>query len=145
MPIGGTAGTSWIVVKADTRQAKREVDAFGRTTTSSLSATGQKLTQTGATLTKAVTLPLVGLAALAIREMAEVEKVNAQTRATIESTGGAANVTAQQVADYAGELQNLTAVDAEEIQSGQNLLLTFCLEDSAEALTKDRGWVNHSE
>jgi phage-related protein len=52
-------------------------------------------------------------------------KVSAQTEAVIKSTGGAAGVTSQQVGDYAHQLQNLSGVSDENIQSGANMLLTF--------------------
>ncbi len=60
-----------------------------------------------------------------LRELEEQQKVLAQTEATIKSTGGAANVTADQVAGLAANLQDLSGKDAEAIQAGENLLLTF--------------------
>jgi hypothetical protein len=56
---------------------------------------------------------------------AESQKVSAQTEAVLKSTGGAANVTAKQIGDLASELQDLSGVEDEAIQSGQNMLLTF--------------------
>jgi phage-related protein len=58
-------------------------------------------------------------------EIAEGQNVAAQTAAALESTGGAANVTAKQIADLATAQSNLTGIDDELIQSGENLLLTF--------------------
>lgn len=55
----------------------------------------------------------------------EQQRVMAQTEAVIKSTGGAANLTAQEINEMAGELQNLTNFGDEAIQNGQNLLLTF--------------------
>jgi hypothetical protein len=52
-------------------------------------------------------------------------KVTALTEAAIKSTGGAARVTADHIGDYAMKLSNLTGIDDEVIQGGQNLLLTF--------------------
>lgn len=52
-------------------------------------------------------------------------KISKLTEAGIKSTGGVANVTAKHISDYAEELSNLTGVDDELIQSGENLLLTF--------------------
>jgi seryl-tRNA synthetase len=59
------------------------------------------------------------------QEMAEAQKVGAQTAAVIKSTGGAAGITRKQVEDLAGSLQGLTGVEDDAIQSGQNVLLTF--------------------
>lgn len=61
----------------------------------------------------------------AIDEATEATKVTAQTAAVIKSTGGAANVTAEQIGKLAEKLSLKTAIDDEAIQSGQNMLLTF--------------------
>lgn len=52
-------------------------------------------------------------------------KATGQTQAVIKSTGGAANVTAQEVGKLANALSLKTGVDDEVIQSGENVLLTF--------------------
>ena len=54
-----------------------------------------------------------------------IERLMAQTEAVIESTGGAAGLTAQEIADMSGALEVLTGVEAEVIQEGANMLLTF--------------------
>lgn len=51
--------------------------------------------------------------------------LNAQTEAVVKSTGGAANVTAKQVHDLANALEATTATEAELVQEGANMLLTF--------------------
>lgn len=58
-------------------------------------------------------------------EAAESAQVMAQTGAVLKSTGGAAKVTAKQVESLAGSLSQLSGVDDEAIQAGENLLLTF--------------------
>lgn len=60
-----------------------------------------------------------------IAEAREAQKVTAITEQIIKSTGGAAKVTAKQVADLATAISLKTGVDDEAIQSGANLLLTF--------------------
>lgn len=55
----------------------------------------------------------------------ESQKVMAQTTAIITATGGAANVTAQQVEALSQKLSMQIGVDDELIQSSANLLLTF--------------------
>jgi phage-related protein len=57
--------------------------------------------------------------------LARIETINAQTTNVIQSTGGAAGVTADHVADLAGALELTTATEGEAIQEGANLLLTF--------------------
>lgn len=60
-----------------------------------------------------------------IGEAREAEKVGKITAQTIKATGGAAKVSADQVAALAGAISNKTGIDDEAIQSGANLLLTF--------------------
>lgn len=55
----------------------------------------------------------------------ESQKVMKQTEAIIKATGGAARITAKQVADLSGRLSEQVGVDDELIQSSANLLLTF--------------------
>lgn len=55
----------------------------------------------------------------------ESRKIAALTAQVIKTTGGAAKITADQVADLSGALARKTGVDDEVIQSGANLLLTF--------------------
>jgi len=55
----------------------------------------------------------------------ESQKVMKQTQAIITATGGAAGLTAKQVADLSEKLSMQTGVDDELIQSSMNLLLTF--------------------
>lgn len=59
------------------------------------------------------------------KAVAEVERLNAQTSAVLASTGGAAGRTSEQITGLADSLEKLTGVQAEGIQEGQNLLLTF--------------------
>jgi hypothetical protein len=54
-----------------------------------------------------------------------LQDAQAQTAAVIESTGGAAGVTAQQVRDLAEALESLTTVDDKNVQAGENVLLRF--------------------
>lgn len=61
----------------------------------------------------------------ALDHLGEVEQINAQTAAAIRSTGGAAGVTAEQVAGLANSIEAATGVSGEMIQQGENLLLTF--------------------
>jgi len=68
-----------------------------------------------------------GLAFLkgSIDAAAEAQKVMAQTEAVIKSTGGAAGLSAEEIAKMSHELQGLSTFEDEAIQSGANLLLTF--------------------
>jgi hypothetical protein len=57
--------------------------------------------------------------------LARIETINAQTAQTIKSMGNASKISATQVEELAGSLESLTAIEAESIQEGANLLLTF--------------------
>jgi hypothetical protein len=59
------------------------------------------------------------------RDLARIEKINAQTEAVLKSMGNSAGVTSKHIQDLAGDLEKLTASEAETIQEGANLLLTF--------------------
>lgn len=61
----------------------------------------------------------------AFGEMADAQKVAAQTNAVLKSTGGVAGVTAGHVDTLATSLMNLSGTDDEVVKSGENLLLTF--------------------
>jgi uncharacterized protein YdbL (DUF1318 family) len=74
----------------------------------------------GAALTGAGTL-----IAKNAQSLARIETINTQTATTIQSMGNAANISAGEVEKLAGSLEALTATEAEQIQEGANLLLTF--------------------
>jgi hypothetical protein len=65
------------------------------------------------------------LATTAFEEAREAAQVGRLTDAVIESTGMAAHLAAEQIADLSSELSRKAGVDDEVIQSGANLLLTF--------------------
>jgi hypothetical protein len=57
--------------------------------------------------------------------LARIERITAQTESVLKSTGTTANGTAKDIENLAGSLEALTATEAETIQQGANLLLTF--------------------
>ena len=67
----------------------------------------------------------VGFIQDGIASLAELENVNAQTRAAIASTGSAAHVTAGQIRELSQALEDKTTIDDKEIQAAANLMLTF--------------------
>jgi len=60
-----------------------------------------------------------------IDSLKRIETLNAQSASAIKATGSAAGVTSQHIQDLTGALENSTATEAESIQEGANLLLTF--------------------
>jgi hypothetical protein len=81
-----------------------------------------KVAAVGLTAT-GVALAAFGKSAIGAAE--ELNSIRSRTDAVIASTGGAANVSSQQVKAYAKELQTLAAVDRKLIENSQNVLLTF--------------------
>ena len=61
----------------------------------------------------------------ATRALIDIERLNAQTDAAIKSTGGAANVTRQDIENLSESMESLTTIERETVQEGANLLLTF--------------------
>jgi hypothetical protein len=59
------------------------------------------------------------------KQLMEIEKLNAQTNAAILSTGSAAGKTVADINKLNSSLEKLTGIEAEVIQEGQNMLLTF--------------------
>ena len=55
----------------------------------------------------------------------ESNKVARQTQAVLKSTGGAANVSAKEIAGLAQAISRKTGVDDEAVQSAENLVATF--------------------
>lgn len=60
-----------------------------------------------------------------IDSLTQLDTLNRQTAAVIESTGSKAGVTAKQVSDLAASEEELTTVDDKVVQGGENMLLTF--------------------
>lgn len=61
----------------------------------------------------------------AFEAAAEYEKIQAQTNAVLKSTGDASGMTADEVRKLANELSDMSGVEDESIQKGENMLLTF--------------------
>ena len=66
-----------------------------------------------------------GFLATSISAAADAEKVQAQLAAVIQSTGGAAGMTASAVNDLANGLSKMTPFEDDAIVAGENMLLTF--------------------
>ncbi len=59
------------------------------------------------------------------RDAANMERILAQTSAVVKSTGGAANVSTEQIESFANSIEKATGIEAENVIEGQNMLLTF--------------------
>lgn len=123
-----------IVSSFDARGITKAIRDFNK-----LEGAGNKATFGLRALDQAATKTVIGLGKIALAGAAvagaigyklasaayESQKVMAQTEAIVKSTGGAANVTAKQVAALSEQLSMQIGVDDELIQKSANLLLTF--------------------
>lgn len=80
-----------------------------------------------------------------VKDAASYQQLADKTAAVLKSTGNAAGTTVPHVQELAGSLESLSGADEELIINSQNVLATFCLEESAQALARGRGWVSHDE
>ena len=101
-------------------EASKKMQGFGNAVqknSAQIKKMGRNLTIAGGAIT--------GFAGLAVKAAVEQERQEAQLAATLESTGGAAGMTAKEVTGLASEMQALTGIGDETVLAGQNMLLTF--------------------
>jgi phage-related protein len=121
-----------VAITGDARSLER---AFGRASKSSDSF-GRKIGRgagkglLGLAKVAGVASVAVGVGfAAAVRHgmkgLSEQAKVTAQTEAALKSTGNAAKTSAAQIRELTESLERKTGIDADQIQVGSNLLLTF--------------------
>lgn len=120
---GIQAGSAYIPVSADmsqfgkqveqgTSKAQGKIAGFAKTAGAAL----------GGVFVASKVKDFFGGAVSGAREAIAIDK---QTQAVIESTGGAAGVTAGHIDELAGKLQKAQTINDEVTQSGANLILTF--------------------
>jgi hypothetical protein len=73
----------------------------------------------------AATAAFVAIGVSSVKAFMDAQEVMAQTEAVLKSTGGQANVTADDIVEMSQSLRDLTGIDDEAIQASSNLLLTF--------------------
>lgn len=110
--------------------AKRAGTQTGQQFASGLASQKRRVSTVGASIKNAFVLAggialTRGIKAFTFDAAQEARLVLTQTEAVIKSTGGSANVTAEEVANLATEISNYSGINDEAIQEGQNLLLTF--------------------
>lgn len=102
-------------------EAGTGVDSFAK----KMDAHGQRMQNVGAKMTAGVTLPIVALGALSVKNFMEAERSQAQLEASLKSTGATAWTSASKIDALAGSMQKKYAVDGDLVKSGASLLLTF--------------------
>lgn len=111
-------------LKGQLDDADRHLKGFG----SKLGSLGGHLADVGKKIAVGLAIATAGAVAFgvsAVKSFSESQNVMAQTEAVLKSTGGVAGVTSEQVQKLASSFQRVTKFTDEQIQSGQNLLLTF--------------------
>ena len=85
----------------------------------------RKMSKFGKGLTAGVTTPIIAAFTLGFDSLAQNEVLMAQTNSVIESMGGAAGKTADEVFDLANEISAMSGLAHENVVEGENMLLTF--------------------
>jgi hypothetical protein len=109
---------------AASRPIGRVNKSLGGLSTRSIAVGSAIGTAIGGIATRAIGA-LTGSIGTAIEKLGEQDKLLKRTVSVLESTGNAANVSSKQIVDMSTSLEMLTGVEAESIQNGENLLLTF--------------------
>lgn len=105
-------------------KASREFDKVG----DAADRTGKKGSKLGPAMAAGLAVAGVAVAGFlkgGVDSLMRIEQIGAQTDAVLKSTGGAAGVTREHIETLAGSIERFSGVEAEAIQEGQNLLLTF--------------------
>lgn len=117
-----------VILAGDNKGAKKAMDDTAGDANSLASRLGSALGG-GALAVGAAAVAAVGGISItllgAYNAAAESQKVTRETERVIRTTGGAANVSADQVADLGKSLSSATGISGKLIRSTENLLLTF--------------------
>lgn len=89
------------------------------------SATGTMMGQLSASALRDIGQGIISVGKDITGAALDAEQAQAQLNSVIESTGGAAGVTAEMANDYANALSQITMFDDEAILGGESMLLTF--------------------
>ncbi|HEX7930929.1 MAG TPA: hypothetical protein VF470_08515 [Sphingomicrobium sp.] len=116
-----TAGmiTSVKAAHTELQNTKKHADDAGKGITGMI----QQALPMGAVI--GVTGALAAGLGLTVKAAADSEVVMARTNSVLKSMGGASGQTAQSVSDLATHIMNLSGIDDEAVQTGENMLLTF--------------------
>lgn len=103
------------------KEATKQAETFDK----KMQDIGSRMQKFGATMSLAVTVPILAFGKASVDAALESEMAMTELETVIESTGGAAGVTADELAKMADELQGVTMFGDEAIMQGQAMLLTF--------------------
>lgn len=116
--------TVTVSVLADSKRLKKTFDKIGGAT-SGLNRAMKAVGRTAAAGIAIAAAALAGFLAFSFKSLANIEKLNAQTKAVLKSTRGASSKTFDQLVRQAEALEKVTGIEREAVQAGQNMLLTF--------------------
>lgn len=117
------AETVKIVLDADDKASKTISGVHGAM--SKLGDVAKGLAVGGIAVAGAAVAGLTSVLLDSVQAAMEAQEAQAQLAAVIESTGGAAGVTAQMANDLATSLQNVTRFEDDAVLGAENILLTF--------------------
>jgi hypothetical protein len=103
----------------------KELSTALETASSKMQAFGVRASELGKTLSTRLTLPIIGAAALAIREFGKEEDAIARLNGALRANAGQANITANEVKALAESLETTTNVTADATMNAAALLSTF--------------------
>jgi hypothetical protein len=115
----------WRKLQQVFQKVDQQSQTLGKRVAKGFDNVGRSLQRVGTGLTVGVTAPIALMAKQAVASAEELSTVRAITAQVIQQTGGAAKVTATDVATLTKELETQTGVDDKLIQAGSNILLTF--------------------
>lgn len=115
-------GADTVAFEEGLTQAQKSLNRAGK----QMQKTGEKLKGIGATMSVAVTAPLVAMGVGAVKAAQESAQALGQVDAALASMGGASGRTSEQLQDTAAKLQSLSTFDDDEILGKVTAnLLTF--------------------
>lgn len=126
--LGGGFGAATVSIGADLTQLRKDLATAKGEVAKGTSTMSQGAAKSRTAWNIASAAAIIGIGKFAqssVKAAMESERVAAQTAAVLKSTGGAAGVAASDVEALASSMQSLTGISDEEIQSSENLLLTF--------------------
>ena len=92
---------------------------------SKMTSTGKSMAKVGAGMTLGLTVPIVAFGVSAVKSAQDAESAIADLNAVLESTGGIAGVTLDELTSEAAALQKITKFSNEAVMASQGMLLTF--------------------
>jgi len=112
-------------VRADTKGAEKSVTGFAEHTRTKMKQVSQSFTNAGRSLTTKLTLPIVGLATVAVKKFFAQEVATAKLQSSFESMGASAWTSMDALQGLADSIQATSTFGDEAVESMQAVLLTF--------------------